>query len=85
MATFIENYDKVAEVRTLDDQAMITTDYTEKSVDFINKNAENPFFLYVPHSMPHVPIAVSEKFCSVAKDGNMTYETDSGEKLPSAN
>ena len=65
----IENYDKVAEVKTLDDQAMITTDYTEKSVDFINKNAENPFFLYVPHSMPHVPIAASNKFKGKSSQG----------------
>lgn len=49
-------------IDTLEDQSRITTLYTEKAVDFINKNKNNPFFLYVPHSMPHVPLYVSEKF-----------------------
>jgi arylsulfatase A len=31
-------------------------------VDFIRRNRRNPFLLYVPHSMPHVPIFASEKF-----------------------
>jgi len=31
-------------------------------VDFINRNAKNPFFLYVPHTMGHIPLGVSEKF-----------------------
>ncbi len=44
------------------DQGELTTIYTEKAVDFINRNKKKPFFLYVPHSMPHVPIEVSSKF-----------------------
>ena len=47
---------------TKDDQSMLTTWYTEKSVDFITRHKDEPFFLYVPHSMPHVPIFASEKF-----------------------
>ena len=35
---------------------MLTTWYTEHAVDFIKRNKENPFLLYVPHSMPHVPL-----------------------------
>ena len=65
----IENFNKVAEVRTLEDQAELTTTYTKKSVEFINKNADKPFFLYVPHSMPHVPIAASKKFKGKSKQG----------------
>jgi len=65
----IENFNKVAEVRTLEDQAELTTVYTKKSVEFINKNADKPFFLYVPHSMPHVPIAASKKFKGKSKQG----------------
>ncbi len=45
-----------------EDQAMLTTWYTEHSVDFIKRHKDVPFFLYVPHSMPHVPIYVSDKF-----------------------
>jgi arylsulfatase A len=47
---------------TPEDQRNLTTRYTEKAVDFINRNAEHPFFLYLPHSMPHVPLYVSDKF-----------------------
>lgn len=49
-------------IDTLEDQSLITTQYTQRAVDFINRNKENPFFLYVPHSMPHVPLFVSDKF-----------------------
>lgn len=49
-------------IDTLEDQSMITTQYTERAVSFINKNKDHPFFLYVPHSMPHVPLFVSDKF-----------------------
>ena len=58
----IRDNEKTREVRTLDDQAELTTLYTEYAVDFIHKNAGKPFFLYVAHSMPHVPLAVSDKF-----------------------
>ena len=44
------------------DQEQLTTQYTEHAVEFIEKNKETPFFLYVPHSMVHVPLYVSDKF-----------------------
>jgi arylsulfatase len=44
------------------DQTQFTTRLTERAVGFIERNKERPFFLYVPHIMPHVPIAVSEQF-----------------------
>jgi arylsulfatase A-like enzyme len=43
-------------------QPMLTTWYTEHAVDFIQRNKTNPFLLYVPHSMPHVPLFCSDKF-----------------------
>ena len=43
-------------------QKYLTKWYTEHAVDFIQRNKENPFLLYVPHSMPHVPLFVSEAF-----------------------
>ncbi len=49
-------------IESLEDQGMLTTWYTEKAVDFINRHKKAPFFLYLPHSMPHVPINVSAKF-----------------------
>jgi len=44
------------------DQTQLTTWYTERAVRFIEKNRDRPFFLYVPHSMAHVPLFVSDKF-----------------------
>ncbi|MCD8072797.1 MAG: sulfatase, partial [Alistipes sp.] len=51
------------------DQSRLTTDYTERSVDFIRRNGEGPFFLYLAHSMPHVPLAVSDKFKGKSRQG----------------
>ena len=51
------------------DQEQLTTQYTERAVSFIEKNKERPFFLYVPHSMVHVPLYVSEKFKGKSKAG----------------
>lgn len=56
-------------VKDLSDQAQLTTKYTEHAVKFINKNAKNKFFLYFAHSMPHVPIAVSDKFKGKSERG----------------
>jgi len=53
----------------LDNQDMVTTWYTEKAVDFITKNKDQPFFLYLPHSMPHVPLYVSDKFKGKSDQG----------------
>jgi len=58
----IDGNEKVKELRTLEDMSQLTTLYTERAVSFIRKNKKKPFFLYVPHSMPHVPLAVSSKF-----------------------
>lgn len=44
------------------DQSKLTTEYTERAVDFIKRNKDNKFFLYLPHFMVHVPIHVSKKF-----------------------
>jgi arylsulfatase A len=51
------------------DQTQLTTGYTERAVNFIEKNKSRPFFLYVAHNMPHVPLFVSEKFKSKSKRG----------------
>jgi arylsulfatase A-like enzyme len=51
------------------DQSQLTTWYTERAVAFIAKNRHQPFFLYLPHSMPHVPLFVSDKFRDKSKQG----------------
>lgn len=51
-------------------QKMLTTWYTEDAVDFINRRSnEQPFFLYVPHNMPHVPLFCSDKFDGASGTG----------------
>ena len=45
-----------------EDQKQLTTQYTEHAVDFINRKSDQPFFLYLPHSMVHIPLFVSDKF-----------------------
>ena len=66
---FFKNFDVVKEIKTLEDQAQLTTELTEAAVDFIERNKDTPFFLYVPHPMPHTPIAVSDKFKGKSDQG----------------
>jgi len=54
---------------THEDQNQLTTWYTEHAVKFIEKNRDHPFFLYVAHNMPHVPLHVSDKFRGKTRRG----------------
>jgi arylsulfatase A len=56
-------------VATNPDQRKLTTWYTEHAVSFIEKHKDRPFFLYVAHSMPHVPLHVSDTFKGKSKKG----------------
>lgn len=44
------------------DQSRFTQRFTERAIAFIEQHREQPFFVYLPHVMPHVPIFASEKF-----------------------
>jgi arylsulfatase A-like enzyme len=44
------------------DQRQLTQWYTQRAVDFIRRHRDRSFFLYLPHSMPHVPLHVSPEF-----------------------
>lgn len=59
--------DKVLELNP--DQSKLTGWYTERGVKFIEANKDKPFFLYMPHSMPHVPLYASEKFKGKSSHG----------------
>jgi arylsulfatase A-like enzyme len=65
----IEGNEKVAEVRTLSDQDKLSADYTERAVKFIDQHKKERFFLYLPHSMVHIPLGVSDKFRGKSKQG----------------
>lgn len=51
------------------DQSKFTTQFTERTVDFIRKNKSKPFFIYLAHVMPHVPLFVSDKFEGKSEKG----------------
>ena len=58
-----------ATVQTNPDLSMFTTWFTERSVSFIEQNKNKPFFLYLAHPLPHVPLAVSNKFKGKSAQG----------------
>ncbi len=58
----IENERVIDADVTPEDQPALTTAYTERAVRFIERNKARPFFFYLAHSMPHVPLFVSDKF-----------------------
>jgi arylsulfatase A-like enzyme len=60
-------HDKV--VQLMPDQSQLTTWYTERAVRFIETNKDKPFFIYLPHSMPHVPLFVSDKYKGKTQQG----------------
>ena len=51
------------------DQTTLTKRYTEEAVKFIEENKKRPFFLYLPHTMPHIPLFASEKFKGKSERG----------------
>ena len=51
------------------DQTTLTKRYTEEAVKFIEENKNKPFFLYLPHTMPHIPLFASEKFKGKSERG----------------
>lgn len=66
----VEN-EKVVEFPVV--QATLTKRYTDRALDFIERSAkaERPFFLYLPHAMPHKPLAASEDFYTPETPGDL--------------
>ena len=62
-------YDKEIPIKILEDQSNLTKELTLKSVEFIEKNKDNPFFLYLAHPQPHVPLFASADFKGKSKNG----------------
>jgi arylsulfatase A-like enzyme len=62
------------------DQRTLTSRYTERTIQFIKRKRDNPFFLYLAHTMPHVPLAVSPDFTGHNKErglyGSVIEEID---------
>ncbi|MFT7588738.1 MAG: arylsulfatase A, partial [Limisphaerales bacterium] len=55
-------------IDTVYDQSSWTSEYTQKATEFITSSTQ-PYFLYLAHSMPHVPIAASSNFLGKSKNG----------------
>lgn len=51
------------------EQHSITKRYTEEAIDFIREHRDEPFFVYLAHSMPHVPLFTSDAFAEVSRRG----------------
>ena len=67
------------EVERPADQTTITRRYAEEAVRFIRNHRDGPFFLYVPHTMPHVPLFRSEAFAgrsAAGRYGDVIEEID---------
>jgi arylsulfatase A len=54
---------------TAEDQGRLTGLYTERAVSFINRHKDRPFFFYLAHSMPHVPLHVSDVYRGKSQQG----------------
>lgn len=52
-------------------QATLTQRYTDRAIDFIKRHREQPFFLYLPHAMPHKPLAVSDNYYTPESKENL--------------
>ncbi len=59
--------EKVIEAPAVQDT--LTKRYTEEAVNFITVNKDKPFFIYLPHTMPHNPVHASEKFRGKSANG----------------
>lgn len=59
--------DEVIEAPT--DQTQFTKRYTEETIRYINENKDKPFFIYLAHNMPHIPLYASEAFLGKSERG----------------
>lgn len=67
----IQVFDNHKVVENPVDQTTLTQRYTARAVKFIERNTDSPFFLYLPHAMPHKPLAVSEEYYTPDTPGDL--------------
>ena len=56
-------------IEELDTPAELTELYTKEAIEFISKNKKKPFFMYLPHTMAHKPLAVTKRFEGKSEGG----------------
>ncbi|QGJ70100.1 C-terminal region of aryl-sulfatase [Planctomycetales bacterium 10988] len=59
--------DQVVEINP--DQRLLTKRYTDRAIDFIKRNQDDPFFVYIPFNMPHTPLFASKDFRNSSERG----------------
>ncbi|MDB4335146.1 sulfatase [bacterium] len=65
----LRNQDTVITINTFEEMGQLTKMYTKEALGFIRQNKDNPFFLYMAHNMPHVPLGASDKFVGKSDGG----------------
>ena len=58
----MQNKDTIKVINTVEEMGQLTKIYTKEATNFIKRNKNKPFFLYLPHTMPHVPLGASKDF-----------------------
>lgn len=74
-----ENETRISEQKDMEDQALLTQKLTDRTLSFIRRNREKPFFIYLPLPMPHVPVIASKSFRDKTGKGpyaDTVYEID---------
>jgi arylsulfatase A-like enzyme len=62
-------YENETPIQILEDQTFLTGALTERAVAFVKKNKEQPFFVYLPHPQPHVPLFAAAPFQNTQERG----------------
>ncbi|MCA0932487.1 sulfatase [Lutimonas saemankumensis] len=65
----LRNNDTLMIINTVEEMGQLTNKYTKEATNFIRQNKTKPFFLYLAHNMPHVPIGASDKFREKSEGG----------------
>lgn len=62
-------YENETPIQILEDQTFLTGALTERALAFVKKNKEQPFFVYLPHPQPHVPLFAAAPFQNTQERG----------------
>ncbi|MFP6665930.1 MAG: sulfatase [Pirellulales bacterium] len=66
---FVDLYRNEQRIAEKANMATLTERYTGEAIEFITRHREDPFFVYIPHTMPHTRLDASEKFKGKSKRG----------------
>ena len=64
-----ELFDGPRSIESPADAGLLTQRYTERALRFLERSRDGPFFLYLAYTMPHLPLAASERFAGRSRHG----------------